>query len=74
MVRSVQRCVQMEAATLARQEYYVAVEFVEPTSETTAVVQRIIQNSLFWISRVSRGPLTPTGARHPSLLDPPQDA
>ena len=45
VVMSVQRRVQIESATLARMEHYVAVEFVDPTAETIAVVQRIIQGN-----------------------------
>ena len=44
VVRSVQRSVQSESATLARTEYYVAIEFLDPTREAIDAVRRIIQN------------------------------
>jgi c-di-GMP-binding flagellar brake protein YcgR len=45
VVRSIQRQVQLESATLARTEYYVAVEFLELAPETAAAVQRILQSN-----------------------------
>ena len=45
VVRSVQRGVQIESATLARTEYYVAFEFLDTTRETSAAVRRIIQSN-----------------------------
>ncbi len=44
VVRSVQRSVQSESATLARTEYYVAIEFLDPTREAIDAVRRILQN------------------------------
>ena len=45
VVRSVPRQVQTESATLARTEYYVALEFVELRAENAAAIRQIIQNS-----------------------------
>lgn len=45
VVRSEQRQVQLESATLARKDYNVAVEFVEMTSDTAAAIRRILQTS-----------------------------
>ena len=45
VVRSVQRQVQLESATLARTEYYVGLEFQNPTGEATAAIQRILKES-----------------------------
>ena len=45
VVRSVQRSVQSESATLARTEYYVAIEFLDPTREAIDAVRRIIENN-----------------------------
>lgn len=42
VVRSEQRRVQMEAATLARNEYNVALEFVDVAPETSASIYRIM--------------------------------
>jgi len=45
VVRSEQRHVQLEAATLKRTEYAVALEFVDMTPEQAAAVKRIIQGN-----------------------------
>lgn len=45
VVRSVQRRVQPESATLVRTEYFVAIEFVAMTRETSAAVRRIIHRN-----------------------------
>jgi len=45
VVRSVQRPVQLESATLKRTEYSVALEFVDMTREQFAAVKRIIQSN-----------------------------
>jgi hypothetical protein len=38
VLRSVQRCVRLESATLARTEYYVALEFVDPTPKASDAI------------------------------------
>ena len=43
VVRSVQRYVQVESATLARLEHYVSVEFMEPAPETSTALRRILR-------------------------------
>lgn len=45
VVRSEQRQVQLESATLARKDYNVALEFVEMTPDTAAAIRRIIQTT-----------------------------
>ena len=45
VVRSVQRQVQLESATLKRTEYYVALEFVDMTRKQAAAVKLILQSS-----------------------------
>ena len=45
VVRSVQRQVQLESATLKRTEYSVALEFADMTLEQSAAVKRIIQSN-----------------------------
>jgi c-di-GMP-binding flagellar brake protein YcgR len=45
VVRSVQRQVQLESATLKRTEYYVALEFVDMTPAQSAAVRLIIQGT-----------------------------
>jgi PilZ domain-containing protein len=45
VVRSVQRPVQLEFATLTRTEYHVALEFVEMTRKQSDAVKLIIQNN-----------------------------
>lgn len=45
VVRSVQRHVQLESATLVRTEYFVAIEFLDMMGETSAAVRRIIENN-----------------------------
>jgi c-di-GMP-binding flagellar brake protein YcgR len=45
VVRSVQRHVELESATLARMEYHVALEFVEMTRAQSDAVKRIIQGN-----------------------------
>jgi hypothetical protein len=44
VVRSEQRRVQMEAATLARNEYNVALEFLDVTPEASASISRILHS------------------------------
>ena len=45
VVRSVKRSVRSESATLARMEYCVALEFLDPPDETSGAIQRIIQGN-----------------------------
>ncbi len=45
VVRAVQRGVQLESATLARTEYYVALEFQNPTGEASAAIKRILKEN-----------------------------
>lgn len=45
VVRSVQRQVQLESATLKRTEYYVALEFVDMTQKQSGAVKLILQSS-----------------------------
>jgi c-di-GMP-binding flagellar brake protein YcgR len=44
VVRSEQRQVQLESATLKRKDYNVALEFLDMTPATTAAIQRIIKH------------------------------
>ena len=44
VVRSEQRQVQLESATLARKDYNVALEFLDMTPDTAAAIRRIIQH------------------------------
>jgi hypothetical protein len=44
VVRSEQRHVQLESATLARKDYNVALEFLDMTPDTAAAIRRIIQH------------------------------
>ena len=44
VIRSEQRQVQLESATLARKDYNVALEFLDMTPDTTAAIRRIIQH------------------------------
>ena len=44
VIRSEQRPVQLESATLARKDYNVALEFLDMTPDTTAAIRRIIQH------------------------------
>jgi hypothetical protein len=43
VVRSEQRQVRLESATLARKDYNVALEFLDMTPETAAAIRRILQ-------------------------------
>lgn len=45
VVRSEQRRVQLESATLTRTEYSVALEFLDMTSDQSAAIKRIIQSN-----------------------------
>ena len=44
VVRSEQRHVQLESATLKRKDYNVALEFLDMTPDTAAAIRRIIQH------------------------------